>query len=201
MHSRKELHLPPVHLFLSLLVHTTVTKQIQRGLLYRIQRDVSITSYSRVPAKVSRRSAKWKPFSCLHWLTRLCCGELLHSDLVATADLLRRVHAHWPPAGHASPSCLTLSTDNMQVNKPNACTQLPPTNTGVLRVVEKKRRHWIIWILTSGLSCQPLFQRRAGCGYEKSFWFGGGGDDNERNPIASEASIGGGGSGVVGDWK
>lgn len=42
--------------------------------------------------------------STLQWTDWLCCGELLHSELVATADLLRRVHAQQP--GHATSSRL-----------------------------------------------------------------------------------------------
>lgn len=138
------------------------------------------------------------------WLTNwLCCGELLHSELVATADLLRRVHAHWPSTQATQPHLAwrlggyTVNSDNMQNNKLNACSGTRQ-RFGCLGVVEKGRnrrgrsvvRPLDFWILLPRVfCCQSLIQRRAGCGYKKSSTFGGGGNDNERNPIASKPSM------------
>lgn len=81
----------------------------------------------------------------------------------------------------------------MRDNKPNGCS-CRRQRSGVL-CGKKNGTASGLWILTSALCSQFLIQRIIGCGYRKSSTFGGGGDDIERNPIASGASIGRGGGG------
>ncbi len=84
---------------------------------------------------------KIKHLSSLQWTDWLYCGELLHSELVATADLLRRVHAHWnvqatQPYHAWRVGGYTVTADNMQDNK------LPARSCS--------GREGLVWVVESG---------------------------------------------------
>lgn len=91
---------------------------------------------------------RWRVWSCIR------CGDLLHSNSAATADLLRRVHAPWPVhTGHAIPSCPDVCGRFYAAGAPRhpagyrgRCVQLQATaNAGGGETASR------FWSLTSGL--------------------------------------------------
>lgn len=96
---------------------------------------------------------------CVRACVRLLCGDLLHSKSVATADLLKRVHAPWPVHRPRNAIRPRRMWEVVQPNtaQPNGTAQLQATNGGKdgLPVLEpylgslltvsgpKRRRVWL----------------------------------------------------------
>lgn len=89
-------------IFKAICPNQSLTNSLQKGkkqiALVGFQWDVTGSYQAGLP--------NYQTMPSLQWTDWFCCGELLHSELVATADLLRRVHAPWPSTGHAISSCL-----------------------------------------------------------------------------------------------